>query len=72
VLNVAVLEEAFGAGDEVTPESVRKAGLIGNVKDGIKVLGHGELKKKLKVTAHAFSKSAEEKITKAGGEVIRL
>jgi large subunit ribosomal protein L15 len=42
------------------------------VKDGIKVLGHGELKKKLKVTAHAFSKSAEEKITKAGGEVIRL
>lgn len=72
VLNIDVLEKNFEAGDEVSPETARSKGLVGNLKDGLKVLGHGNLNKKLKVTAHAFSKSAEEKIQKAGGEVIRL
>ncbi|MEO7454409.1 MAG: 50S ribosomal protein L15 [Fimbriimonadales bacterium] len=72
VLNVGMLESAFESGAEVNPETIRGKGLVGNVKDGIKILGHGELKKKLKVTAHAFSKSAQEKIEKAGGEVTSL
>ena len=72
VLNVGMLESAFEAGAEVSPETIRSKGLVGNVKDGIKILGHGELKKKLKVSAHAFSKSAQEKIEKAGGEVTSL
>ncbi len=72
VLNLNVLEEAFEKGAEVTPEVVMGKGLIGNLKDGLKVLGFGEIKKSLKVSAHGFSKTAEEKIKKAGGEVIRL
>ncbi|MBA3727048.1 MAG: 50S ribosomal protein L15 [Armatimonadetes bacterium] len=72
VLNLASLEEAFDAGAEISPETIREKGLVGNLKDGLKILGQGALSKKLKVTAHAFSKSAEDKITKAGGEVIRL
>jgi len=72
VLNLASLEQAFEAGSDVSPETIREKGLVGNLKDGLKILGQGALSKKLKVTAHAFSKSAEDKITKAGGEVIRL
>jgi large subunit ribosomal protein L15 len=72
VLNVGMLETAFESGTDVTPATIRDKGLVGNVKDGIKILGHGELKKKLKVSAHAFSKSAQEKIEKAGGEVTSL
>ena len=72
VLNIGMLESAFEAGAEVNPDSIREKGLVGNVKDGLKILGHGELKKKLKVSAHAFSKSAQEKIEKAGGEVTTL
>jgi len=72
VLNVGLLDAAFEAGAEVNPETIREKGLVGNVKDGLKILGHGELKKKLKVSAHAFSKSAQEKIEKAGGEVTSL
>lgn len=72
VLNVGSLEAAFEAGDVVSPESVREKGLVGNLKDGLKILGHGELKKKLKVSARAFSKAAQEKIEKAGGEVTLL
>ena len=72
VLNVGLLDAAFEAGAEVSPETIRSKGLVGNVKDGIKILGHGELKKKLKVSAHAFSKTAQEKIEKAGGEVTSL
>jgi large subunit ribosomal protein L15 len=72
VLNVGMLETAFESGTDVTPATIREKGLVGNVKDGIKILGQGELKKKLKVSAHAFSKSAQEKIEKAGGEVTSL
>lgn len=72
VINLSVLEEALESGSEFSPEIARERGLIGNFKDGLKILGTGTLTKKLKVTAHAFSKSAEEKITKAGGEVVRL
>jgi large subunit ribosomal protein L15 len=65
-VNLADLESRFSAGDEVTPESLRKAGLAKR-RDPVKVLGRGELKKKLTVRAHAFSASAKEKIEGAGG-----
>ncbi len=72
VLNVSTLEAKFESGADVNPETVAKKGLIGNPKDGLKILGLGDVKKKLKVSAHAFSKSAEEKIKSAGGEVVVL
>lgn len=72
VLNVGALEEHLESGAELTPETARQLGLVGNMKDGLKILGHGELTKKLTVKAHAFSRTAIEKIEKAGGEVIRL
>ena len=58
----------FEDGTEVTPELLIEAGVIGKVKDGVKILGNGELTKKLTVKANKFSKSAEEKITAAGGK----
>ena len=59
--------ELFEAGSVVDLEALGKAGLIGQVKDGLKVLGDGELTKALTVKAHKFSKSAQEKIAAAGG-----
>lgn len=56
-------------GDEVTPETMREAGLIGTARRPVKILGAGEVGGALKVTAHAFSRTAREKIEKAGGEV---
>jgi large subunit ribosomal protein L15 len=65
-VNVADLEQRFDAGAEVTPESLRAAGLAKG-RDPVKILGRGELSTKLTVRAHAFSASAKEKIEKAGG-----
>ncbi|MGH2955822.1 MAG: 50S ribosomal protein L15 [Solirubrobacterales bacterium] len=67
-VNLADLEARFSAGDEVTPETLRKAGLAKR-RDPVKVLGRGELKKKLTVRAHAFSAAARDGIEKAGGTV---
>jgi large subunit ribosomal protein L15 len=65
-VNVADLEARFDAGAEVTPESLRSAGLAKR-RDPVKVLGRGELSKKLTVRAHGFSATAREKIEGAGG-----
>lgn len=70
VLNVQDLESFFEAGDEVSPEAIKKTPLMNHKYDVLKILGNGELTKKLKVSAHRFSKSAEEKIKQAGGEVV--
>ena len=72
IVNVGDLNEAFKSGDEVTPESLAAASLIKGTFDELKILGNGEIKKKLKVTAHRFSKSAAEKIAKAGGQTTVL
>jgi large subunit ribosomal protein L15 len=72
ILNVSDLEQAFEAGDEVTLETLREKSLAKQQFDELKILGDGELTKKLTVSAHRFSASAKEKITKAGGEVIVL
>jgi large subunit ribosomal protein L15 len=68
-INVAALERRFDAGAEVTPEALVAAGLLKNTKTDVKILGNGELTKKLTVTAHNFSKSAREKIEAAGGSI---
>jgi large subunit ribosomal protein L15 len=65
-VNVADLETRFDAGAEVTPDSLRSAGLAKR-SDPVKVLGRGELSKKLTVRAHGFSAAAREKIEGAGG-----
>ncbi len=62
----------FDDGADVTPEALAEAGLIRNTRLDVKILGHGELKKKLSVTAHLFSASAREKIEAAGGTVTAL
>lgn len=66
VINVSQLNN-FADGAEVTPAVLKEMGLVKNAKDGIKVLGEGELEKKLTVKAHKFSKSALARIEKAGG-----
>jgi large subunit ribosomal protein L15 len=71
-VNVRDLEQRFEAGADVTLEALKKAGLIAKLSVDVKVLGEGELTKKLTVTAHSFSKSAVEKIEGAGGTVTRL
>jgi large subunit ribosomal protein L15 len=71
-VNVADLERLFKAGDEVTPDTLKAAGLIRKISVDVKVLGQGELTTKLSVTAHSFSKSAVEKIESAGGSVTWL
>jgi large subunit ribosomal protein L15 len=70
-VNVRDLER-FDAGTEVTPELLAEAGLVRNARLEVKILGDGELSKKLSVTAHAFSASAREKIEAAGGSVSAL
>jgi large subunit ribosomal protein L15 len=67
VVNVETLN-AFPAGETVTPELLSGAGIVRARHDGVKILGDGELKVALTVRAHAFSKSAQEKITAAGGK----
>ena len=70
-VNVRDLER-FDAGTEITPESLAEAGLIRNTRFDLKILGHGDLSKKLTVSAHNFSKSAREKIEQAGGSIVWL
>lgn len=65
-VNLSILEE-FRAGSDVTIDKLVKAGVVRKKNGRVKVLGDGELTKKLNVSAHAFSKSAIEKIEAAGG-----
>jgi len=68
VVNVESLN-TFAAGETVTPEALAGRGLVRAVRDGVKILGDGELKVALTVRAHAFSQAAREKIASAGGTV---
>lgn len=67
-LNIRDLESNYAAGDTVTIESLQEKGLVSGKFDLVKILGDGELTKSLTVSAHRFSKSATEKIEKAGGK----
>lgn len=66
VVNLTELNQ-FSAGTEVTPELLLQSGVVKNAKDGIKILGNGELTVQLTVKANKFSQSAVEKIQAAGG-----
>jgi large subunit ribosomal protein L15 len=72
VVNLGQIDEAFEKGEEVTLESLAAKNLARGRFDVLKVLGDGELKKKLKISAHRFSASAKEKIEKSGGEMVLL
>ena len=68
-INLSDLNKFFKDGDEVTPEILKERGIIKKQLDGIKVLGNGELEKKLTVKANRFSSTAITKIESAGGKV---
>ncbi len=72
IVNIGELDKRFAEGDEVNIETLKAKNLAKGSFDVLKVLGDGELTKKLKVSAHRFSKSAKEKIEKAGGETVVL
>ena len=69
VVNVGRLDAAFDDGAEVTPEALREKGLIRRGNAPVKVLGNGELSKKLTVAAHAFTGTARSKVESGGGTV---
>ena len=68
-VSLEALEKHFSADDEITPEVLHKRGIIKKAKHEVVVLGNGEVSKALKVSAHRFTRSAREKIEKAGGAV---
>jgi large subunit ribosomal protein L15 len=70
IVNLATLEAKFADGDEVNEASLRAAGLVKGVWDGIKVLGNGDLSRKLTVAVDKISAAAKEKVEKAGGSVV--
>jgi large subunit ribosomal protein L15 len=71
-VNLRDLERVFDAGATVDLEAMVEKGLLKNTKTDVKILGSGDLSKKLSVTAHSFSASAREKIEAAGGSVTAL
>ena len=72
IVNVKMLDERFEAGDAVTAETLVEKGLVRNTTLPVKILGEGELSKKLDVTAAKFSASARSKIEAAGGTVTEV
>src|SRR5687768_9511029 len=71
-INLSSLNEHFNANDEVTPDLLHERGLIKKAKRDVVVLGTGEISKALRVSAHRFTKSAREKIEKAGGAATEI
>jgi large subunit ribosomal protein L15 len=67
VVNIGDLDKAFSDGSTVDQDALRKAGLANGPADGVRILGTGELTKRLVIKAHHFSKSATEKIKAKGG-----
>ena len=67
IVNLEQLKD-LPAGSTVSPDSLLGKGIIKNLRDGLKILGNGELTHPISVSAHFFSESAKEKITRAGGK----
>ncbi|MEK7166996.1 MAG: 50S ribosomal protein L15 [Patescibacteria group bacterium] len=72
IVNIKQLDIKFKNDDKITPEILFKKGLINKIKNKVKILGDGELTKKLIVEKCAVSKSAKEKIEKAGGKILSI
>jgi len=66
-ISLGKIEESFNVGDEVTPEILHERGLIKKAKHDVVILGTGDISKALNVSAHRFTKTAKDKIEKAGG-----
>jgi large subunit ribosomal protein L15 len=71
-ISLASLEQHFEADAEITPEVLHERGLIKKAKYDVVVLGNGEISKPLRISAHRFTKSAREKIEKAGGAAVQI
>jgi large subunit ribosomal protein L15 len=71
-ISLASLDRHFADNDEITPEVLHTRGLIKKARHDVVVLGNGELSKPLRVSAHRFTKSAKEKIEKAGGAAVQI
>ncbi len=71
-ISLAKLEENFNAGDEITPEVLHERGLIKKAKHDLVILGTGDMSKALKISAHRFTKTAKDKIEKAGGSITEI
>ena len=71
-IGLAKLEENFNAGDEITPKILHERGLIKKAKHDLVILGNGEVSKALKISAHRFTKTAQDKIEKAGGSITEI
>jgi large subunit ribosomal protein L15 len=71
-IGLAKIEENFNAGDEVTPEILHQRGLIKKAKHDLVILGNGDISKSLNISAHRFTKTAKDKIEKAGGSATEI
>ena len=71
-ISLEALDKHFAANEEVTPQLLHDRGLIKKAKHDVVVLGNGELTKPLRISAHRFTKSAKEKIGKAGGSMVEI
>ena len=70
-VSIGALDQHFRADEEVTPELMHERGIIKKAEHDVVVLGNGDLSKELRISAHRFTKSAREKIEKAGGKVVK-
>ena len=71
-VSIGALDRHFAVDEEVTPELLHQRGIIKKAKHDVVVLGNGELSKALRISAHRFTKSAREKIEKAGGSAVEI
>lgn len=71
-ISLGKIEENFNSGDEITPEILHERGLIKKAKHDLVILGTGEVSKALKISAHRFTKTAKDKIEKAGGSISEI
>lgn len=71
-ISLAKIDENFNSGDEITPDVLHERGLIKKAKHDLVILGNGETAKSFRISAHRFTKTAREKIEKAGGTVTRI
>jgi len=71
-ISLAKIESNFNAGDDVTPEILHERGLIKKAKHDLVILGNGDVSKALNISAHRFTKTAKDKIEKAGGTITEI
>jgi large subunit ribosomal protein L15 len=69
VVNLGDLDKKFKDGDKVTPQILKKTGLVNNIENGVKILGKGEMTKRAIFEGFSFSVSAKDKIEKVGGKI---